>query len=816
MLFFLAGTLALNQMLVYTPDSARYIAWANSLAHFEGYIDRTAPEPVRYVIHAPLYPLLIAPVALVFPGSVIAPKLITLSFGVLSLALFYHWTKKKTNERTALGATLLLALNPLVLIYSTQVLSEMPFAVVLILFFLWNEQLIESNSPRAHQTEWKLVAAIVCGIFLREIGLTMMLGAVALYGWRKEYRRASVIALVSALFYLAWYARNELWVAGLEHPPLRNTKLFFQHLYTPNSASLAQELWSRVVANATVYKNYIGKLVFMSDYIPRSHRMISPADLDVKLIFAMLRMIQYPIIVATLAAFAFGWWRLWAARKNIALYGIVLACYAIPILLYPINDIRFMLPMLLLMVHISALGINDLLERQLVGFSPKIIQQVLAAVIALFLLPNIVWTRSFIVNSRAYAANCQAFVERIMKEERYPEQFTQPFHLAGKWIANNAEPNAVVVCRWKELSVWLEGRKVLSFNPEITPESFDNILRDYGAAYLVSVVSTKDLREFEVLIHTSTHFVFETVYRVGNVEVLKISEKGSTPTSAAPTIPLTRADSIRKDFGYALSLLEHRTAARAESLFQSLTLRLGIFGPVVFNAAVAQEFAGRLDTAESSFRYFRTQPQAGSFVQDSWYHLEMISRLRAAAAELNPGQRAAKYNSLGVNYRELGYDKQSYYMFERSLDADSTFFPSHILQAVYCLQDGKKEMARQHWNVARSIDATNSLVQHLERLFKLIDRLKIERDTLKIVNHLVRAAEIYEVAGMRENAIDCYLAILKLNRRHEAALSNLSAIYEIKQRYAPALELTNRLLESKANDPTMQERRTRLRRLMWD
>ena len=54
-LFLIAGFASLNDALLYTPDSARYLIWAASIADGDGYSDVTSPEPTRYVIHAPLY-----------------------------------------------------------------------------------------------------------------------------------------------------------------------------------------------------------------------------------------------------------------------------------------------------------------------------------------------------------------------------------------------------------------------------------------------------------------------------------------------------------------------------------------------------------------------------------------------------------------------------------------------------------------------------------------------------------------------------------------------------------------------------------------
>src|SRR5260221_712085 len=65
--FFAGGLLRLNDLSAYPPDSCRYLIWGNSLAHGAGFVDATQPVPDRFVVHAPLYALLIVPAELFFP-----------------------------------------------------------------------------------------------------------------------------------------------------------------------------------------------------------------------------------------------------------------------------------------------------------------------------------------------------------------------------------------------------------------------------------------------------------------------------------------------------------------------------------------------------------------------------------------------------------------------------------------------------------------------------------------------------------------------------------------------------------------------------
>ncbi len=147
LVFLCFGVLCINDTIYYTPDSPHYLGWAKSLASFEGFKITFGPEPMFYVINAPLYPVLIAPVAWFAPYSVPAAKAATLLFGVLTLVLFYHFAARAVGPTAALVGTAFLMISPLVLLYSTQVLSDVPITSELIIFLILAERSV--NDPTA-------------------------------------------------------------------------------------------------------------------------------------------------------------------------------------------------------------------------------------------------------------------------------------------------------------------------------------------------------------------------------------------------------------------------------------------------------------------------------------------------------------------------------------------------------------------------------------------------------------------------------------------------------------------------------------------
>ncbi len=118
--FFVVSAWNVNDSILYTPDSARYLAWAQSLSSFDGYHDTTSPESTRYVVHAPLYSCLLAPLARLFQNIVIPAKILTILFGTLLLLLFYVWTAGKVGRTASFIGTVFLAINPLMSVFSCQ------------------------------------------------------------------------------------------------------------------------------------------------------------------------------------------------------------------------------------------------------------------------------------------------------------------------------------------------------------------------------------------------------------------------------------------------------------------------------------------------------------------------------------------------------------------------------------------------------------------------------------------------------------------------------------------------------------------------
>ncbi|MBI3586188.1 MAG: glycosyltransferase family 39 protein [Ignavibacteriales bacterium] len=810
----------MNDMFMYTPDSSRYLIWAKSLAHVEGYKDTSVLEPAHYVVHAPFYSLMLAPIAGLFPNSVIAAKYFTLFLGGCMLMLFGVWASQRVGDTAAMVGMLFLAVHPLVLMFSTQILSDVAFGVCLILFFYLAERLVE-NDKDDQFLFWIFLCVVIAGIFLREVGLTLMFSATLFFIMRKEYKKALLVFVVPLVFYFLWYVRNEVLVVGLENPALRNSKVFVTRYFTAQGSSLLTEFLARIQSNADVYQRIIRRLVFMPEYLERAFAVVRQSDPPLAVMNAILRYAQYPISLFSIGFFVYG--IVVSIKKSVTLLMLLfLLSYVALILLYPINDIRFLFPLLILMVYFMLIGLKHCTEHYISKMlSQRAVMWSGAALVILLAIPNIVWCYSFTRTSVEYKQSPVAFYEKNKAYADSPELFTKPLSIVGKWLVDHSDSGTVIGTRWKEIDFWLQGRKQVEMHPLLTLDMFETMLRDYNVRYILSTVTRPGLNEFEALMAQSRRFRFETVYTVAAFEVLQVHPANGNmsdfniPDSlqfAASLPQLTpKQRGARYLFLKGMHLLEEGKTQDAEEIFKTLRETVGSYGPIVLHQAVAKEFSMRLDEASKEYERFRSIPQVGAYLEHAWYHQELIGRLRKAESDPSPAVKAFLYHTVSVNYWDLGFRHQAEQILERSLQADSSFYPALMFGAYYALQNRDTLKAKMYSARLNRIDASHDLARGLAKIFVYFDSLKSQPAPLRRAEYHVQIAKTYVAMGLREIAIDELLRLKEENLQNKDCLRLLAELYEGKGRYYPAVQALRQLVVYAPDD---QEAKTKLLRLL--
>lgn len=803
--FLAVVVLGLNEKLMYSPDCARYIFWAKSLASFEGFVDTSGPEPLRYVIHAPFYPILLAPLAWIFTDLVIPAKVLTLLCGVALLILFFVWTSRATGKGGALLGTLFLALNSLTILFSGQVLSDIPFAACAVIAFLLVAKM--SEHPDDDRWAWGLAAVLTVGVFLREIGLSLLISAVVYLILTKQYRRLLLVFTIPMLFYLLWYFRNEVYYGGLENPNIRNTRLFTGRHFTAESESMLKEFMTRIESNSSVYGRWAKGLILFPQFASQSYAGVPiPVPLRQSL-NGILLAAQVPLILLQYGLFAWGAVVAWRRNKTTAWILIFCCIYMAVVLLYPVNDLRFLVPMMVLMLHFCVVGGGDLVRR----LSPRIRKNRVAGALGGLLLlvlavPNTVWVIGYIEGNKGYL------------RER-----SDPTRKVAQWIAAHSDPSTTVMSRLGEVALWLDGRKLIMTDRLQSLSLFDSYIRDYNATYIVASVFEPGLRDYEFQMLQTRKYSLTPVFRAGKLEVIHVEKAtGNRPGGlrAAAVDSLKGGEVIaqrevdaRNMFARGVKELDAGRPNDALKYFSDLLGSSGS-GYVGLFCGISLEIDGQYEAALRLYRQLRNQLQAGPYIFHAQYHESLLRNLEIARESSSPTERAAITHRVSAVYWDLGFRLFAVKLLEQSLREDPTFAPSLVFGMYYSLQSGDTLGARRYFYGMKSTNPTHAIMATLETSFWAMDSARNARGLNERLAYRLRLAKSYAQLGLVDGTIDESISILGQDSTQVGALQLLAEAYDLKGRIAPAVRVLERLVTITPDDAIAREKLQRLSKRM--
>lgn len=765
--FFLACLFLINDLNLYTPDSTRYLVWARSLSAFQGYHDATLPDPIRYVVHAPLYPLLLAPIAFLVPYGIVAAKIWSLLFSLGALCCFYRWLSLYAGVRVALLGCIVLCVNPLFLIFSTEILSDVPFVLCLILLLM----LMDNYEHLAHPAAI-IACVITVAILLREVGFSLLLATLAFQVLRQRWKGALLILGLSATVYLTWYVRNEFMIASVEFPTLTNAKLFASHFFTPASSGIVGEWGARIANNLSVYAASLGKLVFFPFHGLIQFDVVYLDRFPVSAVNSIITMVKYPLIMVTMCFIAGGLFHDFKKSTTAVYRVIIVLLYTLVILLYPVNDMRFLLPLLILMVFYFCAGVAAL---NTLGNS-KGWSSIVFIGACILLVPNILWDGQYIDNSRMYISSPISFYASTVGLKKYPSHFTQPLRLAGEWINRDTRRDAVILTQWKDLVCWVEGRKVLPADQTTSLTDFEAFIRDYGITYLVAVVQKNGAREFDLQMHQTRRFVFTIKERIANVEIYSIAPKMSSGRMFDSTTVFRRG----------LSYLNEGSYLRAAELFEEARGVDSMNISLAFYTAVAKGFLMDLDGARSRFAALGALPQSLMYVEEANLHVQMIDHLSLATTVGNLSERANEYFRAAGLCWNLGFRVRARELIRASCAVDSSFFPAPILAVHFAIVEGDTDAAREFANKARILQPGHPAVKLMVDIIARFDSLRKEELRSSRSRELMVISSDYRQLGITDAAIESALLANREDSTNVNAVTSLAEIYTVRRKWSPA------------------------------
>lgn len=377
--FAVSALMRLNTFELYNPDSAGYVIYGTGLAYSGDYrvIDR--PGQPLYTWRPPGLPLLMAPLLRVFPYSVIAAKLLILFTSVMLLLVLSRLVARIATPWWTIAITALVASNPLFLVLSTEVMAEVPYALMsLLLIRFWlghnsgdaniataatkiashpatnNTTTFNVATPRISSDAIVSILAIAAAlsmlVMLRGVGIALVAatGIAALLAGR--WRTLAAVAM-SAMVFGWWTLRNRA-VGANDY-----ADSIFARLQTGGISAVLNQVFSA----ADFYAGSWSGLVFPGLVAGRPG--YAAVGLERVPYFSLLTPL-FVLLTAALTAIAlFGAWRRRHHEGRLILLYALLYCGALSV--WGWRDERFLWPLLPFFWIYLAVGWQQILDSGL-------------------------------------------------------------------------------------------------------------------------------------------------------------------------------------------------------------------------------------------------------------------------------------------------------------------------------------------------------------------------------------------------------------------------------------------------------------------
>ncbi len=435
-------------------DDAYYVELARSLAEGLGPVLQVGPDvSVRNPDIFPVgFPLLLSPLAKVFPHSLDSLKVVPLLATILLLPICLWLPGPKADNRLRIALAAVVMLNPWVLAWSGRILSDNPFSILslgALLFYLRLEK-----SDAAGLVSWLALGVLtVAALSVRTIGWAVVASLVLLLLRRRQFKRAILFGVL-VVFLLGLFR----WVMGSGFDFF--TKAYRQQMFSQGDSSALELIWYNLT-------HYIGELpvLLLPVFGKPMANMFVTAGMGSFYSIAIYAIGFMLLIVVVLAIF--NHWRHPLHGPRVRLFAIYLGIYALVLINfdgYPSGvQTRLLLPVLPVFVWLFFLGLG--------GFRRQGRHQLQILVLGLMILASLVHNGWRIVHplGQSVAADGSGFVD--------PGQ-------GARWVAENTKNTAVIMAQEPLQRHIHWQRPVVAFPGAVSAEELVATVGKYGVSYI--------------------------------------------------------------------------------------------------------------------------------------------------------------------------------------------------------------------------------------------------------------------------------------------------------------------------------------------
>ena len=749
--FLVLGLFRINDLSIYT-DSTRYLIWGHSLSEFRGFVDDTQPIPSRFVMNAPLYSVLLVPPQWVFPFSVEAAKVWTLMFGSIAVAFFFFWLSRYFSNAVAGSLVLVLALNPLFLTVSTEILSEAPFMALMVFLLAASDDFFAES--RDKRIRWSFLGCLAVLMLLREVGAAFVAASIIVLFRQKRGKDLFLAASLAGGLFLVWTLRNSIMVGSAEVEQAANVQYLFRHFVTSDQASILSEFLTRAWLNLKGYAVTIGGRILYP--FPES-LIVSPSTLYGYLP-PLVNAVAIPLFLLVIAVAALGTKHDLQSGHPGVFRLVSVVGYTVIILLYPVHDMRFFLPLLPLLVLYLAHGWREV-EKHLESLAAR---KVLAGIIIVLLVaPNALAAWEILRTNTAYRSDPAHFSQTIPRDSGEMQFFDQPWSLIGAWIRSNSPEGAVIASPVKDIAPFVYPRRVLETSRVLPTPVFERYLRDYNASYLLTVNAWDSVETFQYQMPESRRLWFENLGGSAGIRIHKIHSAilDQRPREELGTVDTTTVRGL---------LLEGRKAMLGQRYHDALAwfgkcLERSPGQPeIVFQIVGALSFigdsAGTMNMVEQLF----TLPRATAYTQSVQSTIGIMEQTLKAKQLTNASAQSFALFETGLGYWGLGYREAARSVMRTVIRMDSTNFVGALWGIYFARELGDTLESNRFLDRLTLIDRAAQIVGDWEQIRLLGESLRAPKSRRETVENYLALAGVYAKIELFDESLDATLKALKL------------------------------------------------------
>tara|TARA_R110002111_G_scaffold248400_1_gene312024 strand:- start:33471 stop:36050 length:2580 start_codon:yes stop_codon:yes gene_type:complete len=479
LIFFAALTGArLNHLYFFAPDSADYVVMARGLVNDFEYRKTDAPGEPYFTVRPPGMSVLLIPAALIAPYNAVLAKVTVIITGIVTLFLMYLWMCRLEISATeafpdtksaltwlALFVILLFASNPYILLFSTIIMSEIPFMA----FTLAILYLISHDEEKIGKRNLVLLTCLLTFLpLVRTIGITLAL-ALGIWAVTKRKRWPYLIGVAGACATtVIWTMRNNAYktdvytsatIDEIKSMGVIGTLLTMMNRTLNHFEGFCQKLFPNMPGETPRYERFV---------LDGNHVLPGP-----QAIYSLASIFVISIAV-------YGMLKCWKKGGAVSLLYLGLTFGILSV--WPWMQPRYTLPLLPVVLAFLPVGLV-LLGKRLAGindFSKKCIAGLLLLSGIALLISQTKIDYSIIITNQQLLSKGDQFYQT-----QFPASHFSNFVEAGKWIKQHSSPEARLLTNRNEVATTAHRyQKAVRFEQQ-KPDRLHEYIQHYSARYLV-------------------------------------------------------------------------------------------------------------------------------------------------------------------------------------------------------------------------------------------------------------------------------------------------------------------------------------------